>query len=59
MENLKATSNGSQKDFFENFCEAQGDIEGIRHYSVFTAALKFGVLLMMAILIDNNNNGEV
>ena len=58
MENLKATLNDSQKELFENFCDAQGDIEGIRHYNVFTTALKFGVLFMIEILISNSREGE-
>ena len=58
MENLKTTLNDSQKELFENFCDAQGDIEGIRHFNVFTSALKFGVLFMMEILIGNGKNGE-
>jgi len=58
MEKLETTLNESQKELFENFCEAQSDIEGIRHYNVFTAALKFGVLFMMEILISNGDNGE-
>jgi len=50
MEKLEASLNDSQKELFEKFCEGQGDIEGIRHYNVFTAALKFGVLFMMEII---------
>ena len=49
MEKLEATLNDSQKELFENFCEAQGDIEAIKRYSTFTAALKFGVLLMVEV----------
>ena len=29
MEKLTATLNDSQKELFDNYCEAQGDIEGI------------------------------
>ena len=54
MEKLVATLNDYQKELFENFCEAQGDIEGIVRYDTFESTLKFGVLLMVEILTDTN-----
>ena len=56
MEKLMATLNDSQKELFENYCEAQADIEGIVRYDTFAAALKFGVLFMMEILTDNGKS---
>ena len=53
MEKLTATLNDSQKELFENFCDAQSDIEGIMRYGTFTNTLKFGTLFMMEILTDN------
>ena len=58
MEKLTATLNESQKELFDNYCDAQGDIEGITRYDTFTSALTFGVLFMMEILTDNSENGE-
>lgn len=52
MEKLTATLNDYQKELFENYCDAQGDIETITRYDTFVAALKFGVLLMSEILAD-------
>lgn len=58
MEKLKETLNDSQKELFENYCDAQGDIEGITRYDTFTAALKFGVLFMMEILTNYSEDTE-
>ena len=49
LEKLTATLNDSQKELFENYCDAQGDIEGITRYDTFAAALKFGVLIMVEV----------
>jgi len=56
MEKLTETLNDSQKELFENYREAQADIEGIVRYDTFAAALKFGVLFMMEILTDNGKS---
>ena len=56
MEKLTQTLNDYQKELFENYCDAQGDIEGITRYDTFTAALKFGTLLMVEILADSGKN---
>ena len=58
MEKLKATLNDSQKALFENYCEAQGDIEGIVRYDTFIATLKFGVMFMTEILTDNGKSKQ-
>ena len=58
MTALTATFNDTQKELFENYIDAQGDIESITRYDTYVASIKFGVLLMMEILADYNNNGE-
>ena len=58
MEKLTATLNDYQRELFDNYCDAQGDIEGITRYDTYTTALKFGVLFMMEILTGNGGNGE-
>ena len=52
MEKLTATLNGSEKELFEQYCDAQADIEGITRYDTYTSALKFGILLMIEIFAD-------
>ena len=52
MEQLSATLNDSEKELFEQYCDAQADIEGITRYDTFTSALKFGILLMVEIFAD-------
>lgn len=49
LEKLMASLNDAEKEVFEEYCDAQGDIEGITRYDTYTAALKFGVLLMVEI----------
>ena len=39
MEKLTATLNDYQKKLFDNYCDAQGDIEGITRYDTYTTAL--------------------
>jgi len=58
MDALIATLNDSQKELFDNYTDAQGDIEHITRYNTFTSALKFGTLFMLELLIDNGNYGE-
>ena len=53
MDNMKAlteTLNDSQKELFESYTDAQGDIEHITRYDTYVASLKFGMLLMIEIL---------
>lgn len=52
MEKLSATLNESEKELFEEYCDTQGDIEGITRYNTYTNALKFGILLMIEILME-------
>jgi len=53
---LEETLNDSEKELFEKFSNAQGEIESIVRYDSFTYALKFGILLMMEVLMGR---GEV
>lgn len=52
MEKLLATLNEAEKKLFENYCEAEGDIEGITRYDTYERALKFGILLMAEIFMS-------
>ena len=47
LEKLKEVLNDSEKEIFDQYYDAQGDIEGITQYDTFTYALKFGILLMV------------
>jgi hypothetical protein len=58
MEKLEATLNDSEKELFEQYCDAQGDIEGITRYDTFTSALTFGILLMIEIFMGQRETGE-
>ncbi len=49
MEKLSATLNEDEKALFEQYCDAEGEIQGITRYDTYAAALKFGVLLMTEI----------
>ncbi len=51
MEKLAASLNEAEKKLFEQYCDAQGDIEDITRYDTFTSALKFGILLMIEIFM--------
>ncbi len=46
LERLLASLSDAQKEWFEQYSAAQGDIEEITRYDTYAAALKFGVLLM-------------
>lgn len=52
MEKLSAALNDTEKELFEQYCDAQADIEGITRYDTYTRALKFGILLMAEILME-------
>lgn len=58
MEKLLASLDASERELFEQYCDAQSDIEGITRYDTFVNALKFGVLLMAEIFMkqDDANN---
>lgn len=56
MEKLMTSLNNTEKELFEKYCEAQGDIEGITRYDTFTYALKFGILLMIEFFTEK---GEI
>jgi len=55
LESLMAILDDTQKELFEQYCDAQGDIEGITRYSTYTTSLKFGIQLMIEVLMDNPN----
>lgn len=50
LEKLMASLDDSEKELFEKYCDAQGEIEGITRYDTFTYALKFGILLAMDVM---------
>ena len=54
-EKLAETLSDSQRELFESYCDAQGDIECIARYDTFVASLKFGVLLMVEILTNSRS----
>lgn len=58
LEKLLATLNESEKELFEKYCEAQGEIEGITNYDTFTSTLIFGVLFMVEIFTAQNETGK-
>ena len=49
LDGLMAIMNEQEKDLFEKYCDAQGEIENITRYGTFTYALKFGILLMIEV----------
>jgi len=46
---LMAVLNESEKERFEKYLEADGDLKGIEHYNTFTDAFKLGELLMVEV----------
>ena len=52
LEKLVALLGEREKELFEQFCEAQGDIEDISRYRAFVQALKFGILFTEELFID-------
>ena len=50
-EKLMATLNKSEKKLFKRYCEAEGEIDSITRYDIFTYTLKFGVLFMTEIFM--------
>jgi len=56
LDKLMASLNDSEKEIFEKYCEAQGEIEGITRYDTFSYALKFGMLLMVEVFMGK---GEI
>lgn len=55
LEKLMTVLNDSEKEIFEQYCEAQGEIEGITRYDTFTYALKFGMLLMVEVFMGKGD----
>lgn len=48
---LKEKMDDAGKELFEKYCNAQADIDEAVQYDMFVYALRFGVLLMMEILM--------
>lgn len=55
MEKLTATLDERQKELFKQYCEAEGEIDGIMRYDTFTRALSFGILLMIEIFSEGDS----
>ena len=55
MKALMETFDDSQKEMFEGYIDAQGDIEAITRYDTFVEALKFGILLMIEVYISDGD----
>ena len=58
LEKLEAMLEASEKEIFEQYFEAQSEIEDITKFDTFTDALKFGMLLMIEIFSDGNGAGS-
>jgi len=54
LDKLMASLNDSEKELFEKYCDAQGEIEGITRYDTFSYALKFGILLMVEVFMGKS-----
>lgn len=54
MEELTAKLDNTAKELFNNYCNAQADVDDITQYGTFTYALKLGALLMIEILTGND-----
>ncbi len=52
LDKLTESLDDAEKELFEKYCEAQGDIESITRYDTFTYALRVGVLLMVEIFVS-------
>lgn len=53
-EKLMASLNDADKGMFEQFCEAQADIEDIARYDIYTETLTFGIRLMAEVFMNVN-----
>ena len=59
MTALTTSLNDSQKELFNDYVSAQGDIGAITRYDTFVESLKFGILLMIEILPDCKGNADI
>ena len=50
-EKLEKALNEEEMEAFDKYCDAQGEIEGIGRYDIFSYALKVGILLMAEIFM--------
>ena len=58
MTALTASLDNSQKELFEGYAEAQGEIEAITRYDTYVATLKFGILLMIEVFADSKGGAD-
>ena len=57
-EKLLDTLNEPEKEWFEKFLEADGELRGIEHYNTFTYAFRLGALLMIEIFAGRDQVTE-
>jgi len=55
MKALMESFDNSQKELFEGYIDAQGDIEAITRYDTFVEALRFGILLMIEVYANDGD----
>ena len=55
FEQLMATLGDSEKELFEQYCDAKSDMEGITRYNTYTTSLKFGIQLMAELFMNSRN----
>ncbi len=54
LDSLMAMLNETGKETFEKYCDAQGEMEEIIEYDMFTYGLKFGTMLMAEVFMHNS-----
>jgi len=55
LEKLMATLGDGEKELFEQYCDAQGDMESITRYATYATTLQFGIRLMVELFMDRRN----
>lgn len=58
LDGLLEVLDDSKKELFEEYCDAQSDMDSISRYDTFTYALKLGILLMVEVFMDSGNGGN-
>jgi len=51
LDKLMETLNEQEKELFEQYCDANSNIEEIARYGNFSYALKFGIMLMIEVFM--------
>ncbi|MCL2566371.1 MAG: hypothetical protein FWE24_11300 [Defluviitaleaceae bacterium] len=59
MEKLAASLGDSEKELLEKYYEAQSGIESIARFDTFTYALRLGILLMIEVFKNDNQEPTV